>query len=250
MFTDTHCHFEKEYYDNYEEVFQRAFENNINRFIACGCSMKANDESVFLSNKYDFVYSTIGYHPDQSEIIKDDDIKYLEDQIVNNSKVIGIGEIGLDYHYEGYDKEKQIVLFEKQLSLAEKLQLPVVIHSRDATSDTIEILKKYNVKGVIHSFSGSLETANIYIKMGFKLGINGVVTFKNTNLRDTLYNLLPENLVLETDSPYLTPVPFRGEKNESKNIIYIAEIIASLYGISLEKLSEITNKNVLDVFDI
>ena len=250
MFTDTHCHFEKQYYDNYEEVFQRAFDKGINRFISCGCSKDANEESLKLSNEYDFIYSTIGFHPDQADKYTKEDINNLENQITKNPKVIGIGEIGLDYHYEGYDKEKQIQLFEKQLCLAEKYNLPVVIHSRDATSDTIEVLKKHHVKGIIHSFSGSLETANIYLKMGFKLGINGVVTFKNTNLRDTLYSLKPENIVFETDSPYLTPVPFRGEKNESKNVIYIAECVASLYGISLKKLSEITNQNVSQIFDI
>lgn len=250
MFTDTHCHFEKQYYDDYEEIFKRSFENNINRFIACGCTKEANIEAINLSNSYDYVYTTIGYHPDQANLYTYDDILFLENLIKDNNKVIGIGEIGLDYHYEGFNKEKQFDLFESQLKLAEQLNLPVVIHSRDATQDTIDILKKYNVKGVIHSFSGSLEVANIYIKMGFKLGINGVVTFKNSNLGETLKSIDPSNIVLETDSPYLTPHPFRGEKNESKNILIIAEKLCEIYDISLEKLSEITNKNIREIFDI
>ena len=250
MFTDTHCHFEKQYYDNYDEVFQNAFENNVNRFIASGYSVETNIESLNLSKKYSFVYSTLGYHPDQAEIYIEGDLDLLKSQVINNCKVVGIGEIGLDYHYEGYNKEHQIILFEKQLKLAEELHLPVVIHSRDATQDTIDVLKKYNVKGVIHSFSGSYEVAKIYISMGFKLGINGVVTFKNSNLSDTLSRLSPNDIVLETDSPYLTPDPFRGNKNESKNIFYIAEKVASIYNISLEKLSEITNKNIQSIFDI
>lgn len=250
MFTDTHCHFEKQYYDNYDEVFQNAFENNVNRFIASGYSVETNKESLNLSKKYIFVYSTLGYHPDQAEIYREEDLDLLKSQVINNCKVVGIGEIGLDYHYEGYNKEHQIILFEKQLKLAEELHLPVVIHSRDATQDTIDVLKKYNVKGVIHSFSGSYEVAKIYISMGFKLGINGVVTFKNSNLSDTLSRLSPNDIVLETDSPYLTPDPFRGNKNESKNIFYIAEKVASIYNISLEKLSEITNKNIQSIFDI
>ncbi len=249
MFTDTHCHLEKQYCDNYKEMFDSAFENGVNRFIASGYSLKTNIESIELSSKFDNVYSTIGYHPDQADVYKDEDIEILKEQL-KNKKVIGVGEIGLDYHYEGINKERQKELFYKQLSLAEELHLPVVIHSRDATQDTIDILKKFKVKGVIHSFSGSYETAKIYIGMGFKLGINGIVTFKNSNLPDTLSKLSPNDIVLETDSPYLTPEPFRGQKNESKNIVYIAKKISTVFDTSLENLSEITNKNVMDIFDI
>lgn len=249
MFTDTHCHLEKQYYSDYKQLFNRAFENGINRFIASGYSVETNDESILLSGKYSFIYSTIGYHPDQAEVYKEEDIKLLEKQLVLK-KVIGVGEIGLDYHYDGYDKEHQKQLFIKQLQLAEKYNLPVVIHSRDATQDTIDILKKFNLKGVIHSFSGSYETAQTYVKMGFKLGINGVVTFKNSNLPETLSRLDPNDIVLETDSSYLTPEPLRGKKNESMNILYIAEKVASIFNISLEKLSEITNKNIKHIFDI
>lgn len=250
MFTDTHAHFEKQYYENYDEVIANANKNGINRIISCGCSLESNAESLFVSNKYPNIYSTIGYHPDQASLIKNSDIKQLEDMLHNN-KVIGIGEIGLDYHYDGYDKEKQKKLFCEQLDIAKKHMLPVVIHSRDAVQDTIDILKQYpEVHGVIHSFSGSYEVAQIYIKMGYKLGINGVVTFKNSNLKDVLLRIDPSNIVLETDSPYLTPHPFRGEKNESKNISIIADYLSKLYGISLEKLSEITNKSVAEIFDI
>ena len=250
MFTDTHCNIEKQYYDNYESIINNALDNGINRLFVSGYSASSNSESMELSSRYSFIYSTIGFHPDQAEIYNDKDLENLEVQIINNKKVIGIGEIGLDYHYEGYNKEHQIALFEKQLKLAEKLRLPVIIHSRDATQDTIDILKKYNVKGIIHSFSGSFEVAKIYIKMGFKLGINGVVTFKNSNLPETLSRLSLDDIVLETDSPYLTPSPHRGEKNESKNIKYIAEKVASIYNIDLQKLSEITNKNIKTIFDI
>lgn len=218
MFTDTHAHFEKQYYDNYDEIINNAKNNSVNRIISCGCSKHSNLESLNVSKKHENIYSTIGYHPDQADIINKDDIKDLENMLLND-KVIGIGEIGLDYHYDGYDKDKQKELFIKQLELAKKHSLPVVIHSRDAVKDTIDILKNYpTIKGVIHSYSGSYETANIYINMGYKLGINGVVTFKNSKLKDVLIKIDPSNIVLETDSPYLTPHPFRGEKNESKNI--------------------------------
>lgn len=249
MLIDTHCHFEKQYYDNFDEVINNAADNNVKILIACGCSKSANIEALDVANKHSNVYSTIGYHPDQADLVSDQDIIELEKQLKNN-KNIGIGEIGLDYHYEGYDANKQILLFEKQLELAEKLDLPVVIHSRDATQDTIDTLKKYRVKGIIHSFSGSVEVAKIYLSMGFKLGINGVVTFKNCNLKETLKQLSPEDIVFETDAPYMTPHPFRGEKNESKNIVITAEFVANIFDISVEKIAEITSKNVHLIFDI
>src|SRR5699024_6836671 len=160
----------------------------------------------------------LGIHPEYVENYTLDDIKFIEDNL-NNPKIVAIGEIGLDYHYSKENKEEQIKLLELQLKLAEKYGVPVIIHSREATEDTINTLKKYKVRGVIHSFSGSLETAKIYIKMGYLLGINGVVTFKNCNLKDVLKEIPIENIVLETDSPYLTPVPFRGKQNNSSHIL-------------------------------
>ena len=249
MFVDTHCHFEKQYYSNFDEVITNAKDSGVGLLIACGCSKSANIEALDVANNYENIYTTIGYHPDQASIVTTDDLKELESQL-SNKKVVGIGEIGLDYHYEGYDKQKQFELFENQLKIAEKYNLPVVIHSRDAVQDTIDILRKYKLKGVIHSFSGSYEVARIYLDMGFKLGINGVVTFKNCNLKDTLVKLSPKDIVLETDSPYMTPHPHRGEKNESKNIKIIAEFLSDLYHISTQELAEITRKNVNDIFDI
>ena len=249
MFIDTHCHFEKQYYEDFNVIIDNAHKNKVDILIASGCSKSANLEALELSNSVDNIYTTIGYHPDQASIVTELDLKLLEEQL-SNKKVIGIGEIGLDYHYEGYDKNIQIDLFEKQLKLAEKYKLPVVIHSRDAVQDIINILKKYNVKGIIHSFSGSYEVAKIYLGLGFKLGINGVVTFKNCNLKDTLIKLLPNDIVFETDAPYMTPHPHRGEKNESKYLILTAQFVADLFNISLEELAEITSKNVHLIFDI
>ena len=249
MFIDTHCHLEKQYYDDYDLVINNAINNGVTTLIACGCSSLANEESIKVSNNYKNIFSTIGFHPDQASVVTDEDLITLDNQIYNK-KVVGIGEIGLDYHYEGYDKEKQIDLFEKQLKLAEKHNKPIVVHSRDAVQDTINILKKHNLKGIIHSFSGSYEVAKIYLNMGYKLGINGVVTFKNCNLKDVLVKLSPEDIVLETDAPYMTPHPFRGEKNESKNIIITAQFVADIFNISLEELAEITSKNARGIFDI
>ena len=245
MFTDTHCHIFEEYYDNIDEVISNANNSNINRMIVAADNYKSSLEVFKLVNKYNNIYGCVGLHPENV----DEEFDY---DIFNNldKKIIAIGEIGLDYYYTKDNKEKQIEIFEKQLSIAEKLNLPVVVHSREATQDTIDTLKKYRVKGVIHSFSGSLETAKIYIKMGFKLGINGVITFKNCNLKDVYKELSPENIVLETDSPYLAPVPYRGHRNEPAYVIEVATFVANLFYISLEKLAEITNENIKEIFDI
>jgi len=250
MFVDTHCHFEKQYYDNFDEIITNAKNNNVGMLIASGCSKTSNVEALNLANEYENIYTTIGFHPDQAEIVTYEDLMELEEQIKSSKKVVGIGEIGLDYHYEGYIKEHQFDLFEKQLLLAQKYHLPVVIHSRDAVQDTIDMLQKYHVKGVIHSFSGSFEVAKIYLNMGFKLGINGVVTFKNCNLKDTLVKLSPSDIVLETDAPYMTPHPFRGEKNESKNITITADFVANIFNITSQELAKITRENVRQIFDI
>ena len=249
MFTDTHCHLYKEYYDNLEEILNTAKENQINRYIVAGCDDISNKEVIELVNKYDNVYGNIGIHPENVDEYKDSDIEFIKDNLDNN-KIIGIGEIGLDYHYTKENKYNQIKLFETQLKIAQDLDIPVVIHSREATQDTIDILKKYNVKGVIHSFSGSLEVAKIYIKMGFVLGINGVITFKNSNLKEVVKEVGLENIILETDSPYLTPHPYRGKQNSPKYILEIAKFVAELYDVSLEELSKITNDNINRIFDI
>ena len=247
MFTDTHCHLFKEDYDDIKQIIDNAKNNKVGRFFNNGYNDITNKEVVFLVEKYKEMYGLIGIHP--SDCIDSNDYEYIEKHI-HDEKVIGIGEIGLDYHYDNADKKIQKECFEKQLKLAEKYNLPVIIHSRDATKDTIDILKKYKVRGIIHSFSGSLETANIYIKMGFLLGVNGIVTFKNCKLKDTLKNISLDNIVLETDSPYLTPVPFRGKQNEPKNILEIAKFLTNIYNITIDELIAISNSNIKSIFDI
>lgn len=249
MFIDTHCHIYDEYYDDIEKVLKKIKDNNIGKIINNGCDAKSNIEVLKKVSSYDFMYGALGIHPESVLDYKKEDIDFIE-QHLNDEKIVAIGEIGLDYHYGKENKEAQIILFEEQLKLAEKYNKPVIIHSRDATLDTIETIKKYKVRGVIHSFSGSLETANIYLKLGFLLGVNGVITFKNCNLKDVIKEIPVEKLVLETDSPYLTPVPFRGERNDSSHINEIAEFVASLKGVSMELLANITNENIHQVFDI
>ncbi len=248
MFCDTHCHLFQEYYENIDEVIKLAKENSVSRMIVAGCDFKSNKEVLSLIQKEE-IYGAIGIHPEEVESYKEEDLQFIEKNM-NTKKVIAIGEIGLDYHYTKENREKQILLFEKQLKLAEKYDMPIVVHSREATKDTIECLKKYKVRGVIHSFSGSLETANQYIKMGFLLGVNGVITFKNCNLKEVIKEIDLHNIVLETDSPYLTPVPFRGKRNDPSKVKNIAEYICELKNISFAQLAEITNENSKRIFDI
>lgn len=249
MFTDTHCHISSEYYEDIEKILENAKNVDIARVINNGCDLKSNKEVLELINKYENMYGAIGIHPESVETYTENDLTFIENN-VSNPKIVAIGEIGLDYHYTKENKEKQIKLFETQLKLAEKYNLPVIIHSREATEDTINCLKKYKITGVIHSFSGSLETAEIYIKMGFLLGINGVITFKNSKLKDVIKELDLENIIFETDSPFLTPEPFRGTKNEPARTINTIEFVCNLKGITKSQASIITNKNIKRVFDI
>ena len=248
MYIDTHCHLSREDYDDIDKVIEENKNANIDKIVVSGCSRESIEEVMDLKDKYDMVYVTIGYHPEYADTVTESDLDYLK-SLLGEKKVVGIGEIGLDYHYTKDIKDKQIWLFEEQLKIAEEFNLPVVIHSRDATMDTINTLKKYKVKGIIHCFSGSLETANIYISMGFLLGIGGVVTFKNSKLKDVVKEVPLESIVLETDSPYLAPVPFRGKINSSKYLEFIANFIADIKNISVDELAEITSRNASSLFD-
>ncbi len=251
MFIDTHCHLSIEDYDDIDLVIKENREALIDKIIISGCTKESIIESIDLSKKYSDVYVTIGYHPSEASITSNDDLKLLEDMISNNDKVVGIGEIGLDYHYGKNDMELQKELFRNQMKLAQKYKLPVVIHSRDATLDTINILKEFpDVIGDIHCFSGSVETADIYISMGYKLGIGGVLTFKNSNLYKVVEHVGLDNILLETDSPYLTPVPYRGMKNSSKYIPLVASKISEILNVSVEVVSKKTLNNTYSLFDL
>lgn len=251
MFIDTHCHISKDDYDDIDLVIKENREAGIEKIIVSGCTKDSIIETLNLSEIYDDMFVTIGFHPSEASITSDSDLNDLEEKINKFQKIVGIGEIGLDYHYGKEDIELQKDLFYKQLKLAEKYNLPVVIHSRDATEDTINILKEFpNVKGDIHCFSGSLETARIYLNMGYYLGIGGVVTFKNSNLSGVIKEIGLDHILLETDAPYLTPEPYRGKINSSKYIPNIAEKIANVLDISVEEVEKITSSNANILFDL
>ena len=250
MFIDTHMHIGDDFGVEPDLYVKNATDAQVEVLIASFCE----EDDIMLSTKfvekYKNLYACIGYHPEVSNKIVEKDYETLEEMVKNNSKIVAIGEIGLDYYWNKDNKDKQREVFCKQLEIAEKLKLPVVIHSRDSINETYEILKKYKVSGVIHCFSGSLEMAKKFISLGFLLGIGGVVTFKNSKLFEVIEKLELTNIVLETDSPYLTPEPNRGKTNESSNIFYIAQKIAEIKNIPLENVAKITTENAIRTFDL
>ncbi|MBQ3021570.1 MAG: TatD family hydrolase [Bacilli bacterium] len=249
MFVDTHCHIYNEYYEDIDKLMEKVKNNNIKFIINNACNIKTAKEILELSNRFDNMFVVVGLHPEENL----DEIDKMEEIIiynVNNNKMVGIGEIGLDYYWNKETKEEQKKVFIKQLELARKYNLPVIIHSRESTGDMLDILKNYKLKGIIHCFNGSVEVAKEYIKMGYKLGINGVVTFKNCKLIDTLKIIGIDNIVFETDSPYLTPVPDRGKTNDPSYINKIAKFLSEELNVGLDKLAEISNNNVSEIFDI
>ena len=250
MYIDTHCHLSKEDYDDIDLVVKENIDAGVSKMIISGCSFDSILESLNFIKKYKNIYATIGFHPSEADIIGENDLLFLEEKLKIN-KVVGIGEIGLDYHYGKENILKQKDLFRKQLFLADKYKLPVVIHSRDATLDTINILKEFsNVKGVIHCFNGSLETAKEYISLGYYLGIGGVITFKNCKLSEVIKKIGLSNIVFETDSPYLTPVPFRGKKNSSKYLFYISKKVSECVDKEELEVSKIIENNTYELFDL
>ena len=250
MFIDTHMHIGDDFGVQPDLYVKNATDVQVEVLIASFCEKDDIMLSTKFVEKYKNLYACIGYHPEVSNKIVEKDYEILEEMVKNNPKIVAIGEIGLDYYWNKDNKDKQREVFCKQLEIAEKLKVPVVIHSRDSINETYEILKKYKVSGVIHCFSGSLEMAKKFISLGFLLGIGGVVTFKNSKLFEVIEKLELTNIVLETDSPYLTPEPNRGKINESSNIPYIAQKIAEVKHIPLENVAKITTENAIRTFDL
>ena len=248
MFIDTHCHITHDDYQDIPMLINDIKEAGISKIIVNGDNIKSNIEVLELMNKYDIVYGAIGFQPTE---LNDFSLKYFQwlEEHIRDDKIVAVGEIGLDYHYDDTDKEKQEMVFRKQLEIAEKYHIPVIVHSRDSIQDTYNILKEYNVSGSIHCFSGSKEMAREFIKIGFMIGIGGVCTYKNAkNIIDVIENIPLEYILLETDAPYLTPEPYRGNKNSSKYLPIIANKIAEIKNVSLSKVVEITGKNASRMF--
>lgn len=247
---DTHVHLnDNAYNDILNEIIQSANNNGINKMIVIGCDYQSSLKAIEIAKKYENIYAMVGLHPSEVDHETDSDLNWLKELLLED-KVIGVGEIGIDLYWTKENKDLQIKYFEKQLQLSLEYNLPVSIHSRDAIELTYQILSKNKYKGVIHCFSGSLEMANKFIKLGYLIGIGGVVTFKNTNLKDVVRNIPMESIITETDGPYLAPTPFRGKMNKPEYIKLIVDEIASLKSLSVNEVEMQIDKNVKKVFNI
>ena len=249
MFIDTHCHLFNEYYNNIEEIIIKCKENNIKRVIVSGVDMKSNKEVLELVCKYDIVYGSIGFHPTELKDFSYDDLNWLEEHI-NDEKIVAVGEIGLDYHYDDTDKVMQLDVLRRQLEIAKKYDKPIIFHSRDAIGDTYNVLKERKLRGSIHCYSGSVEMAREFTKLGYMIGVGGVVTYKNSRiLKEVVKDADLSYILLETDAPYLSPEPYRGTRNDSSNILEIAKVVADLKNTSILEISRVTTANAERIFD-
>lgn len=248
---DSHAHYDDEQFGpDRAELLSSFKEKGISGVISCGVNIETSNFSIDLSRKYDFIYSAVGFHPLNLEDYKDGDLDTIR-KLAKDSKVVAIGEIGLDYHYEKESREEQLVLVEKQIMLANELGLPIIFHDRESHEDTLNLLKKHKPKGVVHCFSGSVEMAKEVVKLGMYIGLGGAVTFKNAVKPVEVAEFVPsDRLLIETDCPYMTPVPFRGKRNDSSLIPYTAIRLAEIRNTTPQEILDLTSKNARELFDI
>ena len=246
---DTHCHYEDERFDPIRnELFREMHQNGVCGIVTCGCDQNSSKAAIKMAEDYDFVYAAVGIHPGSIDSgTTPEQIR----ELAQHSKCVAIGEIGLDYYWVSDNKEKQIEIFEKQIAIAKELDLPIIIHDRDAHGDTLEILKKHKPKGVVHCYSGSVEMAEELIKLGLYIGVGGVITFKNAKKLPDVVKMIPDELLLvETDCPYLAPEPYRGKLCHSGLIKYTAEKIAEIRGTTPEEILTLTAKNAKILYNV
>ncbi len=254
MIFETHAHYDDDAYNSdRDRLIRLLMEEGIAPIVNVGASLTSTENTVKLAHEYDHVYAAVGVHPSDCENLTEDDIKRLK-ILCQDPKVVAIGEIGLDYHYDSPGKVVQKKWFERQLRLAKEVALPIIVHSRDAAADTLEIISREEfrgMRGIIHCFSYSLEIAREYVKMGYHIGIGGVVTFKNGRKLQEIAGSIPlENIVVETDCPYLAPEPYRGRRNSSAYLTYIIERIASLRNAEYEEIERATYENAAALFGV
>ena len=256
MYFDTHAHYDDEKFDfDRDEVIKRVYSEGVLNIVNIGADIESSKRSVDLANKYDFMYAAVGVHPEEVAALPDNYIDILEDLVNNNrQKIVAIGEIGLDYCCSDVPKEVQQKFFIEQIDLPRKVKLPIVIHSRDAQKDTLDIIKSEDIGsigGILHCFSGSQEMANEVLANGLYIAIGGVVTFKNAKkIVEVIRNVPLDRLLVETDLPYLAPEPFRGKRNESGNLKYIVEKIAEIKNVSPDEVARITTENAKRLYRI
>ncbi len=248
---DTHAHYDDDSFDEDRfELLDEMFNSGVCGIINCGCTVESSKKSIEFAEKYSQIYAAVGIHPQNAAEESADAIEQIE-ILAAHKKVVAIGEIGLDYHYDYTPKDMQLEWFEKQILLAKKLDLPVIVHDREAHADCVELILKHKPRGVMHCFSGSVETAKQLTDIGFYIGLGGSVTFKNAKKpAEVAANIPLERLLLETDCPYMTPVPFRGRRNNSSLIAYTAEKIAELRGITPQEVINQATQNAYKLFNI
>jgi TatD DNase family protein len=251
MIFDTHAHYDDEQFDgDREELLSGMQEAGIGTIVNVGASICSSGTTIELAHRYPFIYGAVGVHPDEVGDLTEEDMIWLK-TVSADQKVVAIGEIGLDYYWNESEPEIQKRWFIRQLELAREVKLPVIIHSREAAKDTLDIMKEHGrgLGGVIHCFSYGVEIAREYLNMDYYLGIGGVLTFKNARKLKEVVEYAPmEKLVLETDCPYLAPVPNRGKRNSSMNLPYVVEAIAQIKGISEEDVIRITEENARKMY--
>lgn len=242
---DTHAHYADRAFDeDREQILAELPEKGVRYVMLASSDMRDMAENSRLSQEYGYIWAAAGIHPESAGNTPGDYIETIRKTVSSNPKIKAIGEIGLDYHYDGYDRDAEIQLFSRQLELAGELDMPVIVHSRDASADTLELLKKYRPNGVVHCFSGSAETAAEIIKLGMYIGFTGVITFKNAKKAIRALEAVPiDRLVLETDCPYMAPAPFRGTRCDSSLIAYTAAKAAEIKGLPVQELIDITCEN-------
>lgn len=254
MIFDTHAHYDDEAFDeDREELLWKMKEQGVEFIVNVGASIASTKKTIELVQRYPFLYGAVGIHPSETEELKEEDMLWLKKASVQKD-IVAIGEIGLDYYWPEPDREIQKKWFIRQLALASEVKLPVIIHSRDAAEDTLEILKEWDkdkTGGVIHFFSYSKEIAREYLSMGYYFGIGGVLTFKNARKLVEAVEIIPmEKILLETDCPYLAPEPYRGKRNQSGYIDFVAEKLAKLKGITKEEVLRITSDNAKNFYHL
>ena len=250
MYFESHAHYDDGRFKNdREEILNLLPSCGIDYVINVGCDMKSSRESIKMAEKYDYIYAAVGVHPHDAENMKESDLDEIR-LMSNHKKVVAIGEIGLDFYYDNSPRDVQRYWFKRQLEIVKELNKPVIIHSRDASQETFDIIKESGVKkGVIHCYSGSAQMAMDYVKMGFYIGVGGVVTFSNAKkLVEVVETIQLEQILIETDSPYLSPIPNRGKRNDSRNLQFVVEKIAKIKDISPEKVANITKLNAKQLF--
>ncbi len=248
---DSHCHYDDEKYDeDREQVIAEIQKNGVCNAINIGCDIESSNDSIKLALKYPFMYAAVGIHPHTAAEVGEGYLDELE-AMSANKKVVAIGEIGLDYHYDFSPRDVQQRVFEEQLILANKLNMPVVIHSREATEDTMRLLEKYKPKGVLHCYTGSAQTAKEVLKLDMYIGFTGVVTFKNARKTLEVIDITPlDRILLETDCPYMAPEPYRGKRSTSDMIEKTAETVAQVKGITAQEMIDIASENTKRLFGI